>query len=328
MRITHSQMTRRYANNSNTALYNMDRIANRVLTERKFLRASEDSIGAARALVIRRNLTKTETYLDNLSKAEGIFGAAETALTNVSKISITTTDSILYGVNGTQGSEEKAVIATQLKNLTKEMVSQANAQYSDRTVLGGTNTTTPPFKYDQATGIVTYNGVDVNSFTDPSDFAFSKPIYSDIGMGIKYNADGSVDTQTVIDLSLNGAKVFGCGTDGDGDSLNLFALTIQAAEALETGDDATATRLIDKVKSAQSKLTIAITDIGNKQQSVEYTKNRVEDNAFNLKTAQKATEGVDLAEEITKHKSAETVYNAMLSMGSKVIPQSIFDFIR
>ncbi len=327
MRITQSQITRRYVNSTNSSLVNMDKIRNKVLTQRKFLRASEDPVGGAKALIIRRSMAKTEMHLDNLSSAEGILSTAESSLMNISNISITVADSILYGVNGTQGQDEKDILATQLKNLAEQMVAQANTDYAGRTLMGGTNTTTPPYVYDKATGSLTYNGEDINLHDDPKDFPFSLPVYSDVGMGIKFDANGNVDTQTVLDISTNGAQIFGSGVDDDGDPKNLIALTIKAAKALEEADNDTAYRMVDKIRKASSNLTNAITDLGNRQQQVEFIKSRVEDGYYNLQVAQKNVEGIDETKEIIGFKVAESAYNAMLSMGAKVIPATIFNFM-
>lgn len=42
-------------------------------------------------------------------------------------------------------------------------------------------------------------------------FPGSKPIYIDIGIGIKYDENYEVDPQTALDISLNGAAITGCG---------------------------------------------------------------------------------------------------------------------
>lgn len=47
-------------------------------------------------------------------------------------------------------------------------------------------------------------------------FAGSKPIYVDIGIGIKYNDDYEVDPQTALDTALNGADITGSGIDISG----------------------------------------------------------------------------------------------------------------
>jgi len=326
MRVTQNQLTRQYLQNSSSALENMSKINNKVLTQRKFLRASEDSVGAAKALIIRRNLEKCEMYKNNLDTAEGIFATAEKSMLNISDLSKNVTDSILYGVNGTQGTDEKKVIAGQIMNMAREMISQANSEFADRKLFGGTNNSTTPFVYDEGTGELTFNGVDINT-DDSALFPQTKGIYVDVGMGMKFDATGNVDKQTVMDISLNGAKLLGHGVDANGQPKNLIAAAIKAAKAIEAGDTGAALDLLEKVKDATSTLMIGVTNIGNQQQSVEYSRSRTEGDEFNLKVSQKSVEGVSLEEEITNYKVAEMAYNATLSMGSKVIPKSIFDFI-
>ncbi len=327
MRVTQNQLTRQYLQNSNASLNNMNKINSRVLSQRKFLRASEDSVAASKALIIRRGLSKNEIYNTNLDTANGIYEAGEKALTTISSISTTVTDSITQGTNGTQSDDERKIIAAQIRNLAKEMISQINVDYADRKLFGGTNNTTTPYAYDDVTKTLTYNGVDITS-SDLSDFPQTKDIYIDVGLGIKFDAAGNVDKQTAMNISLNGAKYLGFGTDTDGDSKNIIALAYDAANAIEANDTGKANSLLGKIVSAKSNLMVGITNIGNLQQSVDINKSRVEDSTFSLKTAQQATEGIDLTEEITNYKVAQMAYNATLSMGSNLIPKSIFDYMR
>ncbi len=328
MRVTQSQITRQYINSSNSALDNMNKINQRVLTQRKFEKASEDSVSAAHALLIRRNLDNVDLYKDNISSANGILGAGETALLTVSSITTTVTDSILSGTNGDKGDDERNILANQLENLGKEMISQVNTKFADRYLFGGSNNENPPYTYDKTTGVVSYNGQDINANQNAADFPQSKPIAVDIGLGIKFNDDGTVDNQTVMDISMNGAEQLGCGTDNDGDPNNLIGLTFKAADAVRNNDMGTARKLVDKINSAKSNVLIGITNIGNKEQTLDFSKERVEDDEISLKTSQQSVEGIDLTEEATNYKVAQMAYNATLSMGGKVIPNSIFDFIR
>ena len=66
MRITQNGMKRQYLRNSNSALERMNSINNRILTERKFMRASDDSTAAANAMIIRKSLSNLDMYEDNL----------------------------------------------------------------------------------------------------------------------------------------------------------------------------------------------------------------------------------------------------------------------
>jgi len=327
MRVTQNQMTRLYLRNSNTALTNMNNLNNRILTQRKFTRASQDSVSASKAMIIRRNLQKNEMYSTNLDTAEGIYSTAEKALLSISSISTTISDSIIEGANGTNGPDEKKIVANQIRNLAKEMLSQINSEYANRKLFGGTNNSTTPFVYDEATKTLTFNGVDINS-SSLSDFPKTKEISLDIGLGVQFDADGNVDKQTVMNIALNGAEILGYGTDADGDPKNLISIAFKAADALEAGESGKALSLLEKLNASKSKLMNSITNLGNQQQSVEYARSRLENDEYSLKVAQQTVEGIDLTEEITNYKVAQMAYNATLSMGSNLIPLSIFDYIK
>ena len=327
MRVTQSQITRQYLANSNTALSNMNKINTKILTQRKFLRTSEDNVGAAKALIIRKNLLKNEMYSANLRTADGIYKTAEESLRAISSITTSITDSIIQGANSTNSDQEKEILAKQVRNMADELLSQINNEYADRKMFGGTNNSTIPFVYDSNTKTLSFNGVDVNS-QNLSDFPRTSPIYVDVGLGMKTDVNGAVDPQTVMDISLNGAKILGFGTDAEGDPNNLISLCFEAADALDNEDTPKALDLLEKINNSKSNLMMSITNLGNMQKQVERTQDRINNDILVLQTSQQSVEGVDLTEEITNYKVAEMAYNATLSMGGQLIPMTIFDFIR
>ena len=86
----------------------------------------------------------------------------------------------------------------------------------------------------------------------------------------------------------------------------------------------------DAFGAAQSTILTGITGLGVKQETVDYNITRFEEYNYNLSEAQLNLEGMseeDLAKAITEWNSLDASYNAVLSMSSKVIPNSIWDFM-
>ncbi len=360
IRVSQQAMTRQYKNNMSKTLSEQNKIYNKILTQRKFLRASENSVGAAKAISIRKHLANIETYTDNLKTASGLFNSAETSLKTISGVTSDVTTKILFGTNGDKSQDEMNIVATELENIGKDMLKELNSQYSDRRIFGGTNNSSTPFVYNESTGKISFNGTNINLdknniVTDttvvPNKYYFggkeitadqaagpayklfegTRPILIDVGIGIKYNADGTIDPSTAMDISLNGAELTGTGVDADGDSKNIVQLTFDAAKALRDGDKTKATNLVEKVKKAQSTLLIGITNLGVREQAIEYNQTRLDEEDYNLKAAQVDAEGmsqVELAAAMTEYKTVNSAYNAILQMGSEVVPTSIFDFIK
>lgn len=412
IRVTQNAMSRLYKNNYNRSLSQMNDISNKILTQRKFTRASENPVGAAKALSIRRAMSDNETYKDNLETAKGIFDTAESLLTNnISPQLVTVTTKLNAGANGDKGPDEHNIIATEIESVANEILKTMNSEYAGRKLYGGTNNSSVPFTYDKATNVVSYNGVPVNSklettvtglgtytaipalslptlsietdvyiddglggyvladatqradviagttpgYTEDTNttytfngaavdptlvdinqanakfFPGSNPILIDVGLGIKYNADGTVDESTAMDISMSGADIVGNGTDKDGDSQNIIQLCFDSAKALRDGDTIKALELMDKINASKTTLLVNINNLGVKQKSVDFYTDKIDTDDYNLAASQISAEGMSLEEQaaaMTEYKSVNAAYNAVLQMGSEVVPTSIFDFMK
>ncbi|MCM1522976.1 MAG: hypothetical protein NC120_00820 [Ruminococcus sp.] len=185
--------------------------------------------------------------------------------------------------------------------------------------------------------IVCYNGAgkvsEVKEFKsssatrgDANAFPGSNPIYVDIGLGVDYSTPAKLDA-TALNMALNGAQITGYGTDKDGDSKNLIQLCYDAASALRAGDREAVNRFIDKLDAANTKVLNAITDLGIKQNDMDFYVDKNEVYRLSLEDKQNDLEGTDIEREITNWKTIMAAYNASLSMGSSSLPKSLFDFI-
>lgn len=175
-----------------------------------------------------------------------------------------------------------------------------------------------------------------------------KPIYVDIGLGIKYNAEGEVQVGTAVDVSMNGAKITGTGTNEIENvknthfeeedpfskasfnmqfSNNFVQLIYDAADALRAGDVSRANATIDLLDHANTGVLTEITTLGSKYKSAEFYLEKNEEYTMSLKERQNDVEGCDMTEEITNMNATQAAYNAMLQLSASVLPKSIFDFI-
>jgi len=69
-------------------------------------------------------------------------------------------------------------------------------------------------------------------------------------------------------------------------------------------------------------------EVGGKLQRTGNIINRLEANEVHLRDLKSKNEDADLAEVITELKMEETVYRASLASGSRIMQQSLVDFIR
>lgn len=499
MRVTTKAYTNNYLKNNNSLLNNLLKSESKILSQRKYNRASEDSVSAAKAAHVRKSLENIDIYNENCKTAKEFFYASEEVLYDIANKTFLNVAQKVDSVQDTKNQTELDIIAQEITELADHMIQDMNSDFSGRQMFGSTSNDKTPFevyssvkvfdkdgneiavygnqpdaaslvgdgsevsvlfmndedfydaegnvigdisrysgelfdkngvkypavadgagnvtdisgnavKYYKNTqefydadgnkiedfalfdGDVYYDSADIEGadtvkFTvngtadkngDPLDrvvcyndvpinldgqelldavqggtivyydkqgkaagaktinatlapgtpgnadaFPGSNPIYVDIGLGINYSKLNS----TALDMSLNGAEITGCGTDKDGDAYNLMQLIYDAAAAMRAGDRESVNKYIDKLDAANTKVLSAITDLGIKQNNMDFYVEKNEVYRLSLLDKQNELEGCDLESEITNWKTIDAAYNAALSMGSKVLPKSLFDFI-
>jgi flagellin-like hook-associated protein FlgL len=139
-------------------------------------------------------------------------------------------------------------------------------------------------------------------------------------------ADINFEITTGIKLPVNitGDEPFGKSSDKD----NVFGVLNELANALDQGDSSKVSDLIGKFDSRLNKFLEVRSVVGARSNRVDLSLERTKDININLQELQSKTEDVDMAELITNMKTNENIYNASLSVGSKIITPSLVDFLK
>lgn len=337
MRVTQNISNRTYLSQSNSLQSSMLKSEQKIMSTKRYTRASEDSLNASKALIVRRQLRNLDMYDANLNNAKETFGAAETALYTVANnVYTNVTTKIESACNDTYNQDDLDIFANELEEYAGLSIETLNSDYAGRQLLGGTNNSTVPFTktLDSTTGkyTVSYNGVAVDSASALTDFPGGDPVYVDIGIGIKYDADYNIDSQSAVNLSLNGAEItgYGCEKDANGNktfSNNFVQMIYDTAYALKKGDTSTANAMLDRLDKAHSGILGEITKLGAKQNDMDFYVEKNDTYRYSLNSRQNDVEGTDMNKEISSWKTVQAAYEASLQMSSEVLPKSIFDFI-
>ncbi len=341
MRVSQRMMRNRYLTNYNNNLSNLDRLMRQNQTFRRFERTSEDVVNSTHALTIRDDLARSEAYKSNAEEAKGFFESAETSLMTINDISKDVYNKLIYGMNDPSGDAGREILAREIRTFADEVLKVANTDYAGRYVLGGSNNSEPPFALDK-NGKLTFNGdpVDKNNpatgkpYTDlelVTAFPKNNEIYMDLGLGLKIDNNGEIDKSSAVVISNSGIRALGHGVDKDGDPRNIYSLFNKIADTLDPAkgsfDHEEAGRLLEKLKDAQSNLMLDVTKLGDKCNFMDFNVKRFNDNILGLQKGQNIAESVNPAEVIIDMKSYEYIYKSTLSMGTKLLQQSIFDFM-
>lgn len=339
MRITNKMITTKYIRSVNNLSWELDRLNQKVTSGRAFMKSSENTSAAVKAYQIRRDMLKTEGYQANIQHAQSSLGNTESALYHIQELIQTAKDKILQANTASASADERKVIATELRSIQDSLLQSLNSNASDVYYFGGTNTDTPPFTLD-TDGKLVYNGVALSTITGAAKERLSSDsMFVDIGMGISFIPDPGDPTKTIVDpasvfqYSIPGINIVGSGTtttsSGMTVSNNLYDLLGAAADQLE--NSLYSYENVDGIYGTLSKASMdviySLTEVGAKTSYLDFITNRYETRTLDLQERQVRVEGADPTSTIIQFKSQQVAFNAALQMGTKIIPQSIFNFM-
>lgn len=84
---------------------------------------------------------------------------------------------------------------------------------------------------------------------------------------------------------------------------------------------------IGDMQGHQENIDIAIADVGNRMARLKLTQTRLESQQINFTNLKSINEDIELEDVVIEYSSAELVYNSSLTAASKVVRQSLLDFI-
>lgn len=215
MRVTNQTVSRNYLKHLERNYANKFSSENKINSHHRYDYASESPVMAATEMRVRKAIANVENYQYNLQTADSIYSAAESAVTAISSIIQETYEKCIEAANGTNidvhthEPDQLEMIALNVESYADEISRLMNLTVADRRIFGGINNDVKAFSIEN--GRVIYNGVDVDTYSDPEQFPMSLESYADIGLGMMLNDKGRVDEQSAIALTFNGMDVIGCG---------------------------------------------------------------------------------------------------------------------
>lgn len=343
MRITQSMLTRNYLKSLNNNLSNLAKSNNKLTSGRKFTRMSENVSDGSRALKIREQLYKNEQHLINIRDAEAELSSAESNLLSMNDILQKVQEKVIAGLSDTSSNSKREVLAQEVSSLKEQILQFANAQFADKFLFSGSNNATPPFTAD-ADGKLLYNGRPVDDIYKKDGEYFydnagvetpipqNEDVYIDIGLGIQFSG-GKVDPTSAFKVSFSGLDVLGFGKNAEGFPNNLYNLLNDIENALkppekEAYDGDKLGSMLNHLKEQNDMLMTNITDIGTRVGFLEKTGERLDSDIANLTELRSNIEAVDDATESMNMKMYEYAWMVTLQFGSKILPQSLMDFLR
>lgn len=290
--MTQAQLMRNVSNN-----YKRMSVTENILsTSRKINKPSDDPVGITYALRYRSETAMNEQYQRNLDTAQSRLEHTDTVLGQVNDVIQRAKELTVRGLNGTNPQSALSSISGEIKQLYEEMVTLGNSQFQGKYIFNGQKTDITPYTSANA------------------------PAESSDGQLINFQFAAGV----TVPVNITGNDVFGAGSEAD----NIFGVLKGLSDAFGTGDMTAAADWNTKLVGRFDKFLQSRSEIGARVNRLELVGNRLGDMEVNLDTLTGKVESADMAEAIMNFKLDESVYQASLSAGAKIIQPSLMDYLR
>ena len=341
MRVADKTTQRNYLKYLNNARTDYAETNMKIASGNRFTKLSDDVSAGTRMLNSRIELFKSEKQLSNVQAINNELKAVEDSMMSMNDVlnEIIGTK-LVKAVTETTGEAGRVTIASEIKSMKEELIQFANMKFATKYPFGGSTAKVAPFSFSDD-GKLLYNGIDVNSVQERADgsryyvdengveqdIAKDNPLFIDIGLGVRVDGT-SFNSVSGFEASFSGIQVLGFGTTEDGMPNNIINILTEIEDKLVNYD-------LDELKKLQGHLTdrvdvfrTNVTDIGAKTNFLDTMETRLTNQVDNYKFRIDELVGINDAEEATNQSMNDYILKAVIQMGSKILPVSLWDYLR
>ena len=341
MRVADKTTQRNYLKYLNNARNDYAETNMKIASGNRFIKLSDDVSAGTRMLNSRVELFKSEKQLSNVQAINSEFKAVEDSMMSMNDVlnEIIGTK-LIKASTETTGDVGRVTIASEIKSMKEELIQFANMKFATKYPFGGSTAKVAPFSFSDD-GKLLYNGIDVDTvqqradgtryYVDENgveqDIAMDNPLYLDIGLGVRVDGD-SFNSVSGFEASFSGIQVLGFGTTDDGMSNNIINILTDIEKVLNNFDEEEFGKLQAHLTDRVDVFRTNVTDIGAKTNFLDTMETRLQNQVDNYKFRIDELVGINDAEEATNQSMNDYILKAVIQMGSKILPVSLWDYLR
>jgi flagellar hook-associated protein 3 FlgL len=297
IRITQNQIANRFNLDVNSIYAKMAKSQQQLSDGRRITRPSDDPFGTGQVLGYDTQLADVRRFQENAATSIGFLNSADSALDSVTQALQGIREKATQAANGTNGLSDLQSIATEIQQLKEVVRDGMNAQHGDTFIFGGTSTGSAP-----------YPGT------------LPPPNAND------YAGNGNVMARRVgqnqsVSINVPGDSVMGPNGANTLDIIDQLVLDVQAGNT--AGIQAGLGNVI-----AQTDLALNVrTQLGATTSRIEVMQGRLDLTEERLLAARTEVADVDATEAYMEFTQQQTMYQAALAAGTRIMQTSILDFI-
>ncbi|KGR83792.1 flagellar hook-associated protein FlgL [Lysinibacillus odysseyi] len=307
MRVTQSMLSSNMLRNLNTSYGKMSKYQDMLNSGSIISRPSDDPVVAVKGMGYRVDLDKNEQYTRNIREAHTWLDTTDEALGQVGEAMKRVKELIVQAANDTNTTEDRQKINAEISQIKEQLRDIANTKVGENYIFSGTHTNQP--LYTDQTGpqnpLVTEDGgkrpIEINVFD---------------GISMKLNTQGNEFFNDVDEFMKHVETVLQSDATSE---------EISSALGLEVTSGGGNIPALDGLY--ENGLTLRA-EVGARQNRVDMMENRLDIQNVNVTKQMSQNEDTDYAKTITDMVTQESIHQAALSVGAKIIQQTLVDFIR
>ena len=298
IRVTLGMLNSQFISNLNNNLMRKEQLLEQSATGKIVNRPSDDPVGITFAMRYRSEIAANEQHQRNLDSAVSFLENIDVTLNQATTLIQRVRELNVQGLNDTNDKSAREAIALEIDQIRIEFVNLANTRYNDKYIFNGEKTDIKP--YDEL--IEAPN----EAITDTGSLRY------EVGIGV------------TVPTSIPGNEVFGFPDDDD----NLFTVLEQLSDAMRAGNTTDMNNSLGFIDTRMDAILGARATVGSRMNRLEFISTRLEDIDLNLTRLQSEVEDANMAELLLQMKAHESVYQASLATGAKIITPTLIDFLR
>jgi len=359
MRITSFMVFSQLANALKRNMEDFAKLNSQLASGKKIEKPSDDVIGMMRSLDYRLSINNTGQYKRNIDEAAFHLQFTGEVLGSVANSLLELKELISIGGNA-QSQENRSFYAGQAARWRDFLLDLSNTKLRERYIFSGYQTNQKAFTYNSTTYHYDYNGDlgEINVLLDteatlslniPGSNAFSFTMNGQLptqlpdGTPINYtqSTDPSTGiTTTTVEIGNAGDPEYDTFTFSNVmDMANILSFAFEYKDV--DGSDLNADPDIQEEMALHRMAALSLplddarnqglnvqAEIGTRQVHLNDQKTRLESSALNLTNALSKTEDADMEETITEILKTETALDALRESASRILSQSLMDFLK
>ncbi|SFS85322.1 flagellar hook-associated protein FlgL [Paenibacillus sp. 453mf] len=304
-RVTSNMMSSTLMNNINRNAKQLNDTQIQMSTGMKINKPSDDPVGLTYALRYRTELNSNEQYQSNVDSAVSWLDYTDTVVSQTNEVLQRMRELTVMASNSTNPQDARESVRLEIGQLKEQLIEIGNSQLNGKYILNGQTYNQQPYNFPR----------DAEGISDTSGFASDMIDTGDVNYAVGSGIE--------LAINVSGNAIMGSAEEED----NVFAIADRLNQALADGDLEGISDELAQLDSRVDKLLAAQAGVGAKMNRVELMQNRLGDMEYNLTSLQSKTEDADYAELAVQSQIQENIYNATLSVGSKIISSSLVDFL-